>query len=887
MTFAKLSVRGSSATSTREIFDKLTDIGKRRIAASLGIRKDVIRMDLDAYSVVISTRDMEREKDAFRLFLQSFAGESPVKCSFPKWATGAKTKEGMFGCNGNACQHLPTILQGKEMMVIDGPVKIALHISCKQRLIEWCVSNKIYLRAAPEGTGVCFDSNNAANSPAFVRLIDGLMECCGVPPEESECRETTYIVHVGEMGFRLPLPKFLVQSSKLVESSVRAGIKIEVAQFDIAFEAEMERNKLIQASCSGKPQKQPRLMLQDTSVNKYPLHHLPNISQCQGKGMNRNNLKGTVQVKKTNWKKGKEVKFPNEELDRGFDAIDLFSAKNESCNTREFITLSSSTPHSVKNYSTIAHVLLQGRSKYPLTFTDMYGVGKRSFQSLQRMVKNLDSDQQLAFSLAESDGFSSRFEVSVRPHFDDDLREKGHLNDILLVAILTLIEFCEVYKPTVTRLPLGNVQTEVMKLIHEARVMLRYAQGMKFENIFPSPKATEWLRSHMSQMLITIGICPSFHVKYINDWLKNKDRSDPYNKVESDKADIAWESSPNSGMRNLRTVLKGILRKLRFSRRAINTLETFVSDFAKKHANTQHFNSVQKCKKEGDPRTAYTSLSFRAKHMLAYLLPSKIIPALLDLDKAEDLEEQRRDDPVDFVPHPARETDDDNDQDRFGYYEGEWELDTGSKSHAAPEQYPLPKNPLGLALYSLQNMRLSWDHERHEFNQMTLSIYILKCHESTKLDHEGIVDEKTKNFLLQCSKGKKILTLQELQHLCYNLGIRSSTRSHKSRAEYLTLMREHYKFPCDGVLFVPGTMEEDRERNLLLNDVLHQDLVIIVSETNQRKTIQRFADNTSLDLLQTNEILSKETAPQFEKKKPIRTCTEFWAALSTPGKEIM
>ena len=497
MTSCLFSGRGSPATSTSGISDELIDVGKGKIAKRLGIPKKDIRMDLDAYSVVISTHDMERGKDAFRRLLQSFAGESPGQPSLPKWATGAKTKEGMFGCNGNECQHLPKILQGKEIMVIDAPVKIAMHASCREPLLEWFVSNKVYLRPARKNTGICFDPINAANAPSFATLIEGLIECCGVKPEESGCRETVHILHVGQMGFRLPLPKFLDQPSKFFEPNQRAGIKLEVAQFDIAFEAEMPRNKLIQASCCMKTQNQRRLLLGETSVNKYPLHQLPNFSNYQGKGMKANDFRGTVQVKKSNWNKGKLVKLPNEELDLGFDAIELFSTKDQIRNTRDSITLSSSTPHSVKNYSTIAHVLLQGRQKYPLTFTDMYGVGKRSFQSLQTMVKNLEMDQQVAFSIAESDGFSSRFEVSVRPHFDDDLRVDGHLNDILLVAILTLIEFCEVYQPKATLLPLGNVQTEVMKLIHEARVMLKYAQGTKFENNFPAPKATEWLRSHM------------------------------------------------------------------------------------------------------------------------------------------------------------------------------------------------------------------------------------------------------------------------------------------------------------------------------------------------------------------------------------------------------
>ena len=838
------------------------------IAKHLGLPKKDIRMDLDAYSVVISTHDMERGKDAFRQFLQSFAGELPGQPSFPKWATGAKTKEGMFGCNGNECQHLPKILQGKEIMVIDAPVKIAIHVSCKKPLLEWFVSNKVYLRPAHESTGVCFDSENAANGPPFAMLVEGLIECCGVKPEESGCRETVHILHLGQMGFRLPLPKFLVQTSKFFEPELRAGIKVEVAQFDIAFEAEMERNKLIQASCSRKPQKKLRLMLKDTTLKRYPLHCLPTLSRCQGKGIKGNDFSGTIQVKKSKWIEGKKVMLPNEELDLpmvGLDAIDLFSTNDQIRNTREFINLSSSTPHSVKNYSTIAHALLQGRQKYPLTFTDMYGVGKRTFQSLQRMVTNLERNQQFAFSIAERDGFSSRFEVSVRPHFDDDLREKGHLNDILLVAILTLIEFCEVYQPKTTLVPLGNVQTEVMKLIHEARVMLKYAQGMKFENIFPSPRATEWLRSHMSQMLITIGICPSFHVKYINDWLKNEDRCDPFDRLDiGPKAVIAFDSCPNSGMRNLRTVLKDTLVKLKFPDRAVSALVTFVTNFAEKHADMQHFNSIIKCKDVDDPRATYTSLSFIAKHLLAYHLPRKIIPALLDLDRAEDSQGQgqRREEP------DGEETDDGNDHDGFGNYEGEWELDTGNKSYTVQEQYQLPKNPLGQALYSLQIMRFSWDHERNEFNQMTLCDYILKCHKSVKLlDHGNIADAKTKDLLHQCAKGRKRLTVQELQHMCDNLGVCSSTRSHKSKSEYLAMMRKHYKFPSDGVSFELGRKEQNRERNILLNDVLKQDLVIVVSETTQTKTIQRFADNTCIDLLQPNAILSKDSAPEFETIK--------------------
>ena len=838
--------RGSTETSSLLVFDKLSNWAKKSINKRFKTPKHLISMDLDAYSVVIRTTNMGMAINSFRRYLLAFGGSLPSKCGFPLMATGSRTKDGIFGCHEKSGQHLPPILQGNEMLVLDTPVKIALHKSCKHPLIDWLTLHDYYFKAASDKSGLCFDTKYMSNKPPYSVLIEGIIACCRVADEYCCSGESVHIVHVADMGFRLPLPSFLHLTTCILPTGNDPHIEVEIVQVDIAFSCKQEKMKLIQATCCTNPFIPKNSLLQGSFVNIFPIHSLPPL---KGPTLGREVLRGTIQLKKRKWECGKnvirlceaedDVTMSDNRHHNGVQEItDLFSTSKQEGNTRDSISVLSSSIYSLKAYSTIAHVLLQNRSKFPLTFKDMFGVGKRSIEALQSLVVNADKSQQQAFTVAKEQGFSFRLEVSIRPHFNDPLRKKGHLNDMLLIACVAVSEFCHLHQPLVTLLPTATIETESMKLIHEARDLLRTRQAIKFESRFKSPRATEWLRFHLSLMLITIGICPSFHVKYINQWLNNENRFDPNHRALSFHNFFDCQPQSNCSELKLSRLLKRTMLKLQFPRHVAEDFESFLKQFV------TDFTQI-------DCRKVYMALNLKAKHMLAYNMWRNIIPTMLELNNLEDCSEEK-----------LNKTTEDNDPDIVLHYDGDWVPDTDPRWNDYTKQ--APDHPLGLALLFLTRLSNFWIHRRQAFNQRILSNFVLKCHKSEILSHPKINDDATVNILSQCSNGAKIFTIDDIFQVCSVLCGKSSTRGHKSEAYYLQILHEFYNFPCSEKPFQSKGKCDDSERNIILNQVLQLDLVVTVSETITSKKIHRFADNSCIDIPVSSHIFQLGTQPLFE-----------------------
>jgi len=101
-----------------------------------------ITTDCDAFSFVIVADTMEPDiKKAIIWFLYLF-GTSLSSISVPSLAVAAGKTDSMFGGSWNkGCQHLEskTIgnkLMSEETLVISTPVKLAIHQTCREPLIE-------------------------------------------------------------------------------------------------------------------------------------------------------------------------------------------------------------------------------------------------------------------------------------------------------------------------------------------------------------------------------------------------------------------------------------------------------------------------------------------------------------------------------------------------------------------------------------------------------------------------------------------------------------------------------------------------------------------------------------------------------------------------------
>ena len=134
------------------------------------------------------------------------------------------------------------------MLVIDTPLKIALHISCKEKLTEELLRRKIHLSPTQGEGGLCFISGRAANLPNYMDVIDAIIDSCHVPSIN------LHIIHVADIGFKknispgkstCPLLRFF----EVQDAMRKAGVKVDNCQTDIAYTIPIQAHRLVQLSC--------------------------------------------------------------------------------------------------------------------------------------------------------------------------------------------------------------------------------------------------------------------------------------------------------------------------------------------------------------------------------------------------------------------------------------------------------------------------------------------------------------------------------------------------------------------------------------------------------------------------------------------------------------
>ena len=768
------------------------------VADAFQVPKGNVFTDMDALSVVVSCPAplTDRRRAALRKFMLVF-GRRALGCGLPAKATGSKTRDGMFGCFGNESQHLPPTLSGSEVMVIDGPIKIALHRSCKERLISCLHEDGVYVSPASAKSGVCIDHQAVTSKPCYERLVGAVIKSCTVG---HRC-----IVHVADMGFKLPLEDGDSMDDVFGQlGALRClGIDCEVTQCDIAFSFKVGPNRLVQACCGKRrsgPERQGGSLLRGCHVSTHPLHELHKASPNQDA-----RPRGSVQVKKRNWgHRGREVVLLSDddyEVTESYseEVGHLFAASSsDRVPTRDRVVVIPSIFHSIKLYSSLAHALLARRNKYPMTLKAMYGAHSRSIQSLQTLISNLSLSAEDAFQVVSKHGVALRLEVSVRPHHEDEFRQNCHYNDILLVTYASVREFCEVHQPGHRAFHHASTRTEVMKLVREADSMLKFRHSGLFKEVYDDRRYWEWLRYHLSLLLITIGICPEFDDKYIKVWLRDHHRYDPHKRGPQPSAPDASAGDRHCGKRALVRHLRRGLRDLQFQQNDIDTL----SDFATEFSGKGQFD-------------CYRSLSFQGKHKLANHLWSDLIPHVSRLltpagsegrqdfatggDIADEDSQSSWPD-LDILPHEVLD-----DQVR---------------------EAPLPRDPIALAVVSLTKVGcfccLSWPGL-----QRTLCSFILLCHEEERLRLPNL-PAPTQELLSGCVSGSQLST-QSWGAICQALTHRRCQK--RSAKSFIRKLCQRYEFPLsfpEPDLLPQVTVSSPALRNKAVNKALSANFVVQV-----------------------------------------------------------
>jgi len=367
-----------------------------------------------------------------------------------------------------------------------------------------------------------------------------------------------------------------------------------------------------------------------------------------------------------------------------------------------------------------------------MSLNSVYGLGKRSIETLQTLISNLTSAAIEAFKIVDNHGIGLRIEVSIRPHFNDKaLRHHGHFNDILLLVSSAIDAFCSnLYKPKKESFHARTVRTNTFTLLDEASSMLKFRRNIPFDQVYASDNASEWLRSHLSMVLITMGISPLYGIKYIKGWGDNLSRFDPYIKIPPTDTVI-------KPRKNMLKTLELCLQQLGFSLKASKTLTKFMRAFSQ--VGTNPITETTDC---------YKSLSFREKHLLATFLWSHIIPHLSKFLSTKKGRKNKN--------RPKREGESDVNVTQLEHADHQCWNELGISSDEILNNQInnaiMPKHPVALAINFLLTMSSLWNPLNPGYDNV-LCYFVLECHKT--LRYERQLDKKTEELLEQCATGEK------------------------------------------------------------------------------------------------------------------------------------
>jgi len=197
-----------------------------------------------------------------------------------------------------------SVLHLSEVLIIDCPVKIAPHQSCKED-VKRRIEKMGFAVCLSSSYGRCFGHQKSTNKPSFGVVIDAIVNSCHVSSINK------HVIHIGNVGMRHAVGTAppvqagngvcqLQKMFKLIQHVRRHRIQVETTQLDIAFN--LQSHDLIQWSAKKKKQTQsfpkhksrPSIVL-NISPEVWPIHSLVCL---EGGGLaSESQQKGTLRVK--------------------------------------------------------------------------------------------------------------------------------------------------------------------------------------------------------------------------------------------------------------------------------------------------------------------------------------------------------------------------------------------------------------------------------------------------------------------------------------------------------------------------------------------------------------------------------------------------------------
>lgn len=829
----------------------------------------------------------QQQKDALKSFFMLFGTDLTFRVGLPSGTLASKKEDSIFSCNGNKSANLPSFLQGEEMLVIDAPIKVALHQDSKNKVIENLRRSKTYMQKSPS-QGLCFNHRAAANKPSYEAVVKAIIESCFVPKAKQ------HAIHIADFGMKANIEpgSHSCSGNKLfagMASLRKCGFCVALLQYDIGFTVPIQPKKLIQVSCCDNKKRKFNQtdhkfsMLSKSTKDVYPLHTVPDK-------LEKNKISGTILLKKNikDWKDGgrafklcksslnMEVQADKDYSDTIFNeeediekwelVAELYrkssgSGDENNCNNHAF-SINPNTLYSVKIYSTISHVLMQNRNKFPLHFLDMYHIGKRSFQHLQNLMRYIDVLSKEAFLVVRDHGIGLRVEFSIRPPPDksgESVRYNAHYSDILAhvyFAIHDLLHSQE-YKIKVTEIDPQVIRSKLLILTNQISQYLKVRASLPFNKVYKNPRVTAWLQAHVSLMLITAGLIPDFGLRFLHSWAKDGDRYDPYKQAKTMGFISKNGRVPDdSKMLPLEVECKlkcFLLYKLKFSKNGVDVILDFIRNFKPLH----------------NARYWYQNLPYYDKLKLSMSLLSEIIPHLSNLMAKEKfamknikaLEKTFKEIPIN--EHMEWERGD------------QWWVLIGSEGNIRNKygNKIQPTDPICKMIHSLFQLGVFFDSERIMFLHL-LAKFILGYHSIKAIQNRAKhleLDPAVHSLLMRhASSEHSHLSNSDLSMICtsLNLGLLQAKRE-----MYIKALCKRYGFPVEGVTFnlSKGNHQSTTIEciNSLLNKVMEADMVVELPSKGPKTTYLRNADNISITIMDLSVVMSKDSSKPATEAPPM------------------
>lgn len=625
--------RGLEQTNTHESRKCLLDDCVKMISSNLvNARDKEIPIDCDALSFVvvadaINEKYDQTQKQAIAKFLYHFGTKWSAVSSSPI-AMGAGKRSSVFGCSRNKCQHLTsskigTLLESSEVQVITTPVKLAIHKSCKDKLVNHVCAAGYPIQMATN-KDICF--NPSSNKPPYGVIVDAILNSSLVP------NINKFVIHIADIGTRHKIlceddgDCCLQQMFNKVQTMRAVGVHVELTQIDIAFNIKT-MDGLVQWSYR-KGNGNICQSLESATAEVWPLHTI-NVTN-NGQVSPDRDQEGTIRLQQQKWEKPKVIcMFSDSGRSNDSDDDDVQLPLNNTL--RKILYPSQSwmdakSIHHIKCYSSVAHALKQGQRLVPLTYSKMKDVHQMPFSSLNNLWDHMRKISGETINLVKCHGIFARMEVSLRPgshRYGDILRCKGHLIDVLAHVQIAIHDlFCGRHKLSFKTIPYELVYPKTLSLISQAESQTRIRASRRFCDFFKGEKYEEWLKAFVSLIMITAGLTGEIKSKSVAKWLHDSKRHDPTNQATIIQTNFLFLDNSDHPITRAQEIPHKHLRKL--AKLLIDLKFTKISrdcifDFLKSEWSNRP---------SSHSRMWYQKLSLKDKLRLAQYIHTSVIPNL-------------------------------------------------------------------------------------------------------------------------------------------------------------------------------------------------------------------------------------------------------------------